>query len=84
MNQEFLKESKNFRRQMGWCSILCWVITAIIIYQYLTDDLMRNKLSENSDWIMIPFSGMILTIIYFSMNSYIKKYEEMYPDNKEK
>ena len=32
MSEEFIKEAKNFRTQMKWCSIMCWVATLAFIF----------------------------------------------------
>lgn len=68
MTQEILKEAKNFRRQMKWCSILCWVATLAFIF-------MPKNPKAGDDWLIVPAASVILTIIYFNMNNMINKYE---------
>lgn len=71
MSEEFIKEAKNFRRQMKWSAIICWIATLIFIFA-------PNKNPDSGlDWILIPIGGTILTIIYFNMDSNIKKYEKL-------
>ena len=73
MSEDFIKEAKNFRKQMKWCSIICWVATAIFIYNYYSKPSLQNDLT----WVIIPVGGLILTFVYFSMDSNIKKYEKL-------
>jgi len=45
MSEDFIKEAKNFRKQMKWCSIICWVATAIFIYNYYSKPSLQNDLT---------------------------------------
>jgi hypothetical protein len=69
MSEEFIKEAKNFRMQMKWCSIICWLVTLAFIFIPTTKD--------DSSWMLIPTGGTIFTFIYFSMNKNIKEYEKL-------
>ena len=33
MSEEFIKEAKNFKRQMKWCAIISWIATAFLSYK---------------------------------------------------
>lgn len=66
MTDTFIKESKNFRTQMKWCSIMLWLSTLIFLW---------FKPEVIAEIIMIPIGTVILTIIYFKINSQIKEYE---------
>ena len=70
MTQEQLKDAKNFRRQMKWCSIICWIATAAFIF------IPHKNPDAGYDWVIVPFGGMVYTIIYLSMNSLITEYEK--------
>jgi hypothetical protein len=70
MTQEQLKEAKNFRRQMKWCAILCWVATLAFIF------IPHKNPNAGYDWVIVPCGGMVMTLIYISMNSHIKEYEK--------
>lgn len=74
MNQEFLNEAKNFRMQMKWSSIICWIGSAIFAYGWFTGN---KGVREDFTWMIIPIGGIILSGIYFSMNKNIKKYEQL-------
>ena len=69
MSEEFIKEAKNFRRQMKWCSIMCWVATLAFIFMPTP--------KGDYDWMIIPFGGVILTLCYYSMDKNIKQYEKL-------
>ena len=69
MSEEFIKEAKNFRMQMKWCSIMCWLATLAFIF-------MPNT-KNDYEWIIIPFGGIVLTLCYFGMDKNIKKYEKL-------
>jgi len=71
MTEEFIKEAKNFRRQMKWVSIMCWVATLAFI------TLPFKNPNADYDWVIVPVGAVIFSIIYFSMDSNIKKYEEL-------
>ena len=73
MSDEFIKEAKNFRMQMKWCSIICWVATLVFLYNYNS----KPSLQEDLTWVIIPVGAVIFTIIYSSMNNNIKKYENL-------
>ena len=66
MSEEFIKEAKNFKRQMKWCSIMCWVATASLIYK------APDKID---DWGIITFGAIVFTIIYFNTSKNISSYE---------
>jgi hypothetical protein len=74
MNQEFLKEAKNFRMQMKWCSIICWISTAIFVYGWFNGN---KNIQEDLSWLIVPIGAIILTGIYFNMNKNIKRYEQI-------
>lgn len=74
MNQEFLKEAKNFRTQMKWCLLICWAATLIFGYEYFGGN---KALHEDLTWLIVPIGAIILSKIYFSMNGNIKKYEDL-------
>ena len=69
MSEEFIKEAKNFRRQMKWCSIMCWVATLPFIFII--------PQSNDKDWLIIPIGGFIFSLIYFNMDKQIKEYEKI-------
>lgn len=73
LSKEFIKEAKNFRMQMKWCSIMCWVATIAFVFMA----------PENSDlgWTIVPFGGLIFTLCYFSMDKNIKEYEKTLTKN---
>lgn len=78
MSEEFLNEAKNFRRQMKWSAILCWVGTLIFVYGlFYGPEAIKKGLNEDYAWVMIPIGAIILSIIYYSMNNNIKKYEQL-------
>jgi hypothetical protein len=66
MSKEFIKEAKNFRMQMKWCSIMCWATTAFLTYK---------APGQLNDWGIIAFGAMVFTIIYFKMDKQIIDYE---------
>ena len=67
MSEEFIKEAKNFKRQMKWCSIMCWFATALLTY----------KAPDKIDgWGIITLGGIVFTIIYFNMSKNISSYEK--------
>jgi hypothetical protein len=70
MSEEFIKEAKNFRMQMKWCSIICWVATLVFIFALKTNN-------TDMDWVIIPIGGGIFNLIYFKMDSQIKEYEKL-------
>ena len=72
LTKEFIKEAKNFRRQMKWCSIMCWVATLAFIF-------IPTNPNTSMEWIIVPIGGTILTFIYFSMDKNIKQYERNIP-----
>lgn len=72
LSEEFIKEAKNFRRQMKWCAIIAWVATALLTYK------APDKIDE---WGIITFGGIVFTIIYFNMNKNIKEYEKTLTKN---
>jgi len=71
LSEEFIKEAKNFRMQMKWCSIMCWAATLAFIF------IPTN--SPDMSWTIIPVGGTIFTYIYFSMNKNIKQHESNIP-----
>jgi hypothetical protein len=74
MNHEFLKEAKNFRTQVKWCSLICWAGTLVFGYEYF----IGNKgVREDLSWVIVPIGAVILSMIYFNMNNNIKKYEQL-------
>jgi FtsH-binding integral membrane protein len=70
MSEEFIKEAKNFRMQMKWCSIICWIATLAFIFIPKTNN-------EDMGWMIIPVGGTVFTYIYFSMDKNIKRYEKL-------
>lgn len=70
MSENFIKDAKNFTFQMKVCSIICWVATLLFMFLPKTNN-------ADSDWVIIPIGGVIFSIIYFSMNANIKKYEQL-------
>ena len=70
MSEEFIKEAKNFRMQMKWCSIICWIATLAFIFIPKTNN-------TDMDWVIIPIGGGIFNLIYFKMDSQIKEYEKL-------
>lgn len=70
MSEEFIKEAKNFRMQMKWCSIICWIATLAFIFIPKTNN-------EDMGWMIIPVGGTVFTFIYFNMDKNIKQYEEL-------
>ena len=66
MSEEFIKEAKNFKRQMKWCSIMCWIATIFLTY----------KAPDKIDVLgIITFGAIVFTIIYFNMSKNISSYE---------
>ena len=70
MSEEFIKEAKNFRMQMKWCSIICWVATLVFIF-------MPKNPNTGIDWVIVPIGGCIFNLIYFKMDKQIKEYENL-------
>ena len=70
MSEETLKEAKNFRMQMKWCSIMCWVATLVFIF-------VPKTTNDDLSWIIIPVGGSIFNLIYFKMDNMITKYENL-------
>jgi FtsH-binding integral membrane protein len=70
MTKETLKEAKNFRMQMKWCSIMCWIATLVFIFVPKTNN-------EDIDWVIIPIGATIFSLIYFKMNAHINEYEKL-------
>lgn len=68
LSEEFIKEAKNFRMQMKWCSIMCWLATLAFIF-------IPAK-NPDMSWTIIPIGGTIFTFIYFNMDKNIKEYEK--------
>jgi hypothetical protein len=71
MSEEFIKEAKNFRMQMKWCSIICWAATLAFIF------IPTKNTNDDFSWTIIPVGGTIFTFIYFSMDKNIKRYEAL-------
>lgn len=67
MENEFIKEAKNFKRQMKWCSIMCWITTFILSYK---------AFNQIGDWGIVIIGGIVFTIIYFKMRKQIRDYEQ--------
>ena len=66
MSEEFIKDAKNFKRQMKWCSIMCWFAAALLTY----------KAPDKIDgWGIITFGAIVFTVIYFNMSKNISSYE---------
>jgi FtsH-binding integral membrane protein len=74
MSPETLKEAKNFRMQMKWCSIICWIATLVFIF-------MQKNPNAGMDWVIVPVGAGIFTVIYFNMRSMINKYESLTKKN---
>ena len=70
MSKDFIKEAKNFRMQMKWCSIICWVATLVFIFVPKTNN-------TDIDWVIIPIGGGIFNLIYLKMDKQIKEYEKL-------
>jgi hypothetical protein len=70
MSEDFIKEAKNFRMQMKWCSIICWVATLVFIFVPKTNN-------TDIDWVIIPIGGGIFNLIYLKMDKQIKEYEKL-------
>lgn len=62
MNRKQFREMVQFRNQMAFCSIFCWLVT---IYFSI---MVPKALDE---LILIPIGGVILTIITFRLNKQI-------------
>ena len=71
MSEEFIKEAKNFRMQMKWCSIICWIATLAFIF------IPTKNTNDDFSWTIIPVGGTIFAFIYFTMDKNIKRYEEL-------
>lgn len=71
MSEEFIKEAKNFRMQMKWCSIICWVATLVFIF------VLKNNTDTDMDWVIIPIGGAIFNLIYFKIDAQITEYEKL-------
>lgn len=71
MSEEFIKEAKNFRMQMKWCSIICWVATLVFIF------IPFKNPNAGIDWVIVPIGGGIFNLIYFKMDKQIKEYENL-------
>lgn len=72
LSEEFIKEAKNFRRQMKWCAIMCWVASAFLTYA------APDKIDG---WGIIMFGAIVFTICYSGMNKNIKEYEKTLTKN---
>lgn len=70
--ERFIEDAKNFRKQMKWCSIICWIATLAFVF------VPTKNQNAGYDWVIIPVGGVIFTIIYFNMDSNIKKYEKLH------
>ena len=69
MDSEKSKEAKDFRRNSGIFSILCWILSILLMYKGDT---------ETVDICSILFVGAIFfTYIYFSMGKLINEYENL-------
>lgn len=76
MSPETLKEAKNFRTQMKWCSIICWLAT--FLFTYMTT---YSNRPDDGGWTIVPIGAGIFTVIYFNMRSTINKYESLTKKN---
>lgn len=66
MSEDFIKEAKNFKRQMKWCAIISWITTAFLTYK------APDKVG---DWGIVIFGAIVFTIIYLNMSKNISSYE---------
>jgi len=71
LTKEFIGDAKNFRKQLKWMSIICWIFTLVFIFA------PNNKENEDYSWIVITFGGAIFTVLYLNMNSKIKEFEKL-------
>ena len=71
LTQEFIKDAKNFRKQLKWMSIICWIATLVFIFA------TNNKENKDYSWLIITFGGVIFTVLYLSMDSKIKDFEKL-------
>ncbi len=69
MTPETLKEAKNFKMQMKWSAIICWIATLAIMFS--------PKAMTDFTWLLFPVGGTILTIIFFQMKKLIDTYENL-------
>ena len=47
LRKEFIGDAKNFRKQLKWMSIICWIATLVFIFA------PDNKENEDYSWIII-------------------------------
>lgn len=66
MNKEFIKEAKNFRMLMKWCSVICWFVTTLLAY---------NAPYGIGYWGILVVGAIVFTTIYFNMNRHIREQE---------
>lgn len=71
LTKEFIDDAKNFRKQLKWMSIICWIFTLVFIF------VPNNNENEDYSWLIITFGGAIFTVLYFKMDSKIKEFEKL-------
>lgn len=71
LRKEFIEDAKDFRKQLKWMSIICWIATLVFIF------VPNNKENEDYSWIIITLGGAIFTVLYLSMDSKIKEFEKL-------
>lgn len=74
MTQEALKEAKNFKIQMKWCSIIGGIASLIFIGGAINGN---KGMLEDFSWVIIPIGTLVFTGIYFHMKSLIQQYEDL-------
>lgn len=71
LTKDFIDDAKNFRKQLKWMSIICWIFTLVFIFG------TNNKENKDYSWLIITFGGVIFTVLYLSMDSKIKDFEKL-------
>lgn len=71
LRKEFIEDAKDFRKQLKWMSIICWIATLVFIFA------PDKKENEDYSWIIITLGGAIFTVLYLSMDSKIKDLEKL-------
>lgn len=60
---EFIAGLYNFRMQMLWCMVMCWITSILLMY---------SSIDKLSDWIIVPVGTLIISYIWYSTDKQIK------------
>jgi hypothetical protein len=66
--EKYLRELRDFRTSLGICSIICWIMTLVLIF---TEGLHIDEK------LLIPFGGIVMTSIFLYTSKMIKKIETL-------